>query len=159
MHQNNKEKDTTKFNETSVFLTFGFSFNLNLVSNFCFCLFITIWSMHGITLLIAHLKSCSETLSRLQFFDLMFIRIENLCSQSQVEEKINGCGTAWEASVEYEKTILSQKFIAEHSLRLFFCCLILLRVYQFLLLPCIDRSVGWVHWERICDVWEACGIW
>ena len=77
--------------------------------------------MPGITLLIAQLKSCPGALSRFRFFDLMFIRIENPCSHSQVEEKISSYETAWEAGVGYEKVILSQKFIAEHSLRCFFC--------------------------------------
>ena len=76
--------------------------------------------MRGKTLLKAHLKSCPGAFSRFQFFDLMFIGIENPCSPSQVEGKISSCGTAWEAKVGYEEAIPSQKFTAEHPLRCLF---------------------------------------
>ena len=72
--------------------------------------------MRGIHLLTAHRMSCMGATSRFRFFDLIVIRAENPCSHSHVEEKISSWGIAWEASVEYEEAMLSQKFIGEQSL-------------------------------------------
>ena len=54
-------------------------------------------------------------INQFRVFDLMFIRIENPRSHSQVEGKISSCGRVCEASIGYEEAMLSQPFIAEHS--------------------------------------------
>ena len=95
--------------------------------------------MRGVNLVTAHQNSCLGAPSLVRFFDLMFIMTENPCSHSQVEGTITAiCGIAWEARDKCEVTILSQKFMGEHSV-FRFCCLVLLNIYQLLLLPSPDR--------------------
>jgi len=75
----------------------------------------------------------------------MFITTENPCSLSHVKGKIGSCGTAWEASVEYEDAILSQKFIGEHPLCFVFAaCMVLCNCY--LIFQFLIKFMGAIWW-------------